>query len=122
MSDSIRCTCGNRVREEDLLEAGLYLADSGTGSVYVKFICSRCERVAQRTLSLDEWDEGRILFSDQDEAGDQGDRREAGLITHAEIRAFEADLEDGDQAMETLRGSARFPNRRARRGHDPGHS
>ena len=77
MISCIRCACGNRVREEDLIEAGLYLADSGTGSVYVKFICSRCERVAQRTLSIAEWDEGRILFvgSADDEAPDWVDDR-----------------------------------------------
>ncbi len=103
MRSGLRCMCGNRVREEDLLEAGLFLEDSGTGAVYVKFICSRCERVAQRTLSLDEWDEGRIL---SDTPGDWTGH-EGGLITYAEIQAFERELEDDNAAMEALRGSAR---------------
>jgi len=112
MISCIRCACGNRVREEDLIEAGLYLADSGTGSVYVKFICSRCERVAQRTLSIAEWDEGRIVFvgSADDEAPDWvDDRHQSGLITYAEIRAFEREIDDDGPAMNALRASVGHP-------------
>lgn len=113
MISGIRCACGNRVREADLLEAGLYLADSGTGAVYVKFMCSRCERVAQRTLSIDEWDEGRILFAEGDLPDQLDVLHQSGLITYAEVRAFERAMEDGDAAMGKLRASMEHPGRGA---------
>jgi len=102
MDQTMRCVCGCRVREDDLLAVDERL-DLTEGVVRLRFVCSRCERVASISLDPEEWDGGRLL-SPGGEAPD-GDRDECSgprLITYAEVREFELSLDSTDQPLAGL--------------------
>ncbi len=91
---------------------------SGPGLIYLKYVCGQCERLVQTWLTEEEWSDGRALDAQVERApSEQASRasRELGLITCAELRRFEADLEQSDATLRALRVSMDPHQRRSRR-------
>jgi len=55
---ALRCTCGQRVGEREVLRAGYYPRPFGPSYVLVRYRCSRCRRRGEQFLRQEEWDQG----------------------------------------------------------------
>jgi hypothetical protein len=55
---ALRCTCGQRIGEREVLRAGYYPRPFGPSFVLVRYRCSRCRRRGEQFLRQEEWDQG----------------------------------------------------------------
>ena len=55
---ALRCTCGQRIGEREVLRAGYYPRPFGPSYVLVRYRCSRCRRRGEQFLRQEEWDQG----------------------------------------------------------------
>lgn len=55
---ALRCTCGQRIGEREVLRAGYYPRPFGPSYVLVRYRCSRCRRRGEKFLRQEEWDQG----------------------------------------------------------------
>lgn len=119
MHQPLRCTCGRRVRPQDILEGGIEMEGDHEGRVRVRYLCGSCESIASAEMSLAAWDEGRVL--DADETEDDDDRAPGlGIITFSETRRFRDALNGTRDCMVSLRRAVEPRARRSsRRGDSP---
>jgi DNA-directed RNA polymerase subunit RPC12/RpoP len=52
----IRCNCGHRIGNRDVLQRGYYLSLLGPSFIYVRYRCSRCKRVGEKLVQEEKWD------------------------------------------------------------------
>jgi DNA-directed RNA polymerase subunit RPC12/RpoP len=57
---SIKCNCGQRIVEKDVMQTGYYLRLFGPSFVYVKFRCSRCKKLGEQFVKQDQWEDGML--------------------------------------------------------------
>ena len=57
---AIKCNCGQRIGQKDVMQTGYYMRMFGPSFVYVKFRCSRCKKLGEQFVKQEEW-EGGIL-------------------------------------------------------------
>ena len=57
---SIKCNCGQRIIEKDVMQTGYYLRIFGPSFVYVKFRCSRCKKLGEQFVKQDQWEDGML--------------------------------------------------------------
>ena len=60
---AIKCNCGQRIHQKDVMQTGHYLRMFGPSFVYVKFRCSRCKKLGEQFVKQDEWDENMLKDS-----------------------------------------------------------
>jgi hypothetical protein len=113
MAEPLRCTCGYRVRPRDVIEGGAALDHDASGKVYLKFVCGHCERIVPLWLSLEEWDDGRVLQDSHTPQED--DEQDLGIITHAEVRRFREALNGSTDCILALRTTLEPRRRRGRK-------
>ena len=58
MRSSIRCNCGQRVTNKDVMQRGYYLRLFGPSFVYVKYRCPRCKKLGEQFVKQEEWEAG----------------------------------------------------------------
>ena len=56
----LRCRCGHRVSTRDVLCRGYRIARGRPVSVYFKYRCPRCGRLAERRIPMKGWDESLL--------------------------------------------------------------
>ena len=57
---AIKCNCGQRIGQKDVMQTGYYMRMFGPSFVYVKFRCSRCKKLGEQFVKQEDW-EGGIL-------------------------------------------------------------
>lgn len=57
---ALRCNCGQRIGEREVLRAGYYPRPFGPNYVLVRYRCSRCRKRGEQFLKQEEW-ESRFL-------------------------------------------------------------
>lgn len=57
---AVKCNCGQRIVQKDVMQTGYYMRMFGPSFVYVKFRCSRCKKLGEQFVKQEEW-EGGIL-------------------------------------------------------------
>ncbi len=62
MSEPI-CSCGEIIRPADLITFKFYERMVGPYFVYVKFLCSVCQKVGESLLKQEQWEQGLNLAS-----------------------------------------------------------
>lgn len=55
---ALRCTCGQRIGEREVLRAGYYPRPFGPSYVLVRYRCSRCRKRGEQFLKQEEWESG----------------------------------------------------------------
>lgn len=55
---ALRCNCGQRIGEREVLRAGYYPRPFGPSYVLVRYRCSRCRKRGEQFLKQEEWDSG----------------------------------------------------------------
>ncbi len=55
---AIKCHCGQRIHQKDVMQTGYYMRMFGPSFVYVKFRCSRCKKLGEQFVKQDEWEAG----------------------------------------------------------------
>jgi hypothetical protein len=59
---AVRCSCGQRIRQREVLHAGYYPRPFGPSYVLVRYRCSRCRKRGEQFLKQEEWNSG--IFED----------------------------------------------------------
>jgi len=86
----IRCRCGHRIRNRDVLQRGYYLSNWEPMYVYLKFRCSNCKMLGEEIVDYGDWDDAVL---DEAEAAPRparevNRRSSLGPITVAEVQEF----------------------------------
>lgn len=91
---AVRCSCGQRIGQKEVLHAGYYPRPFGPSYVLVRYRCSRCRKTGEQFLKQEEWT-GGILRDGTVEASSQERERfqTLGPIQTAEQAAFHHELE-----------------------------
>lgn len=55
---AIKCSCGQRIGQKDVMQTGYYMRMFGPSFVYVKFRCSRCKKLGEQFVKQEDWEEG----------------------------------------------------------------
>lgn len=95
MRTSIRCNCGQRVINRDVMQTGFYLRLFGPSYVYVKYRCSRCKKLGEQFVKQEEWEGGILRNSVEELATEDRERFESlGPIDINEVIDFHFQLEN----------------------------
>lgn len=100
---SIKCNCGQRIIEKDVMQTGYYLRLFGPSFVYVKFRCSRCKKLGEQFVKQDQWEDGMLKDTHAEiEQNEKGSFREMGPISVNEQIDFHFNL-DSTEALSSLK-------------------
>ena len=101
----LRCRCGHRVSARDVLCQGYRIAQGRPVSVYFKYRCSRCGRLAERRVPVKGWDESALHAPTGElSAGERHRFARLGSISSREVAAFGSLLRAaGPMALQFLR-------------------
>jgi hypothetical protein len=55
---TIRCNCGQRISQRDVMQTGYYPRMFGPSFVYVRFRCARCKKLGEQFVKQEEWESG----------------------------------------------------------------
>src|SRR5947209_17033484 len=75
---AIRCNCGQRISQKEVMQTGYYPRPFGPSLVFVRFRCSRCKKLGEQYVKQEEWENG-ILKDATVEANDKEKERFAAL-------------------------------------------
>ena len=91
---SIRCNCGQRIGQREVMQTGYYPRMFGPSFVYVRFRCSRCKKLGEQFVKQEDWENG-ILKDAATEAAENEKAQFASLgpIEMQEMAEFHATLE-----------------------------
>ena len=91
---ALRCNCGQRIGEREVLRAGYYPRPFGPSYVLVRYRCSRCRKRGEQFLKQEEWESG-ILNDATLELDPSSQQRfnSQGPITVSEQAEFHRQLE-----------------------------
>ncbi len=99
---AIRCNCGQRVVQKDVMQTGYYPRMAGASFVCVRYRCSRCKKLGEQFVKQQEWESG-ILRETTTEANPDERKKFADLgpIKVSEMADFHDALEN-DYDLGTL--------------------
>ena len=91
---AIRCNCGQRISQKEVMQTGYYPRPFGPSLVFVRFRCSRCKKLGEQYVKQEEWENG-ILKDATVEANENEKERFAALgpIEMNELVAFHRALD-----------------------------
>jgi phage FluMu protein Com len=75
---AIRCNCGQRISQREVMQTGYYPRPFGPSLVFVRFRCSRCKKLGEQYVKQEEWENG-ILKENSVEANAAEKERFASL-------------------------------------------
>ena len=98
---AIRCNCGQRISQKEVMQTGYYPRPFGPSLVFVRFRCSRCKKLGEQYVKQEEWENG-ILKDATVEANENEKERFAALgpIEMNELVAFHHALDSLDDLAE----------------------
>jgi len=70
----IWCSCGHRIRGQELLQQGFVMIQHTPVFVYLQYRCPQCNRTEERLIEYEKWDPAMLGFpeDDLDELARQG--------------------------------------------------
>jgi len=71
---AIRCNCGQRISQRDVMQTGYYPRMFGPSFVYVRFRCSRCKKLGEQFVKQEEWESGILRDSGTESTTGEKDR------------------------------------------------
>ena len=91
---AIRCSCGQRIGQKEVMHTGYYPRMFGPSLVYVRYRCSRCKKIDEQYVKQEEWENGILKDSTVETTGGEKDRFTAlGPIEMRELVEFHRALE-----------------------------
>lgn len=94
---SVRCHCGQRIVQKDVLQRSWYVRVFGPSFMYLKFRCSRCKRLGEKFIEQDKWDDTILRDIPSELSLDEKKRYDKlGRISVDEQIDFHFSLEDPD--------------------------
>ena len=91
---AIRCNCGQRIIQKDVMQTGYYPRMAGPSFVYVRYRCSRCKKLGEQFVKQDEWEAGILRDVTTEASGDERKRfTDLGPIRISEMADFHEELE-----------------------------
>ena len=91
---AIKCNCGQRINQKDVMQTGHYLRMFGPSFVYVKFRCSRCKKLGEQFVKQEEWEDGILKDSTSELSTGEKERfAQLGSIDMGEMVDFHYELE-----------------------------
>ena len=94
---ALKCSCGQRIGQKDVMQTGYYMRMMAPSFVYVKFRCSRCKKLGEQFVKQEVWENG--IFEDATLECSASEKRrfeELGPIRLQEMAEFHAALEQPD--------------------------
>ena len=85
----IRCRCGHRIVQRDVIQTGLHLTIVGPSFIYIRYRCGRCKRLGEKLVQEDTWDPAVLRPTVR--TSDESSRRrfeKMGEITPEEVIEF----------------------------------
>jgi hypothetical protein len=55
---AIRCSCGQRIGQKEVMHTGYYPRMFGPSLVYVRYRCSRSKKIDEQYVKQEEWENG----------------------------------------------------------------
>lgn len=98
---AIKCHCGQRIHQKDVMQTGYHMRMLGPSFVYVKFRCSRCKKLGEQFVKQNDWEAG-VLKDNASElmAGEREHFAALGPIDMNEMVDFHYTLEqDADLSV-----------------------
>ena len=94
MMRGLRCRCGQRIYQRDVVRQGYLMRQFGPTYVYIRYRCSRCKRLGEHFIRQEEW-EADLLSDISVELSEAEKTRFArmGAITLDEMREFRRKLD-----------------------------
>ena len=100
---AIRCSCGQRIGQREVMHAGYYPRMFGPSFVLVRYRCSRCKKMGEKFVKQEEWESGILRDAATEATSEEANRfLEMGPIRMSELASFHRDLE-GLADLESLR-------------------
>ena len=94
---ALKCSCGQRIGQKDVMQTGYYMRMKGPSFVYVKFRCSRCKKLGEQFVKQEVWEDGIFEETLNECTASEKRRFEAlGPIRLREMADFHAALERSD--------------------------
>lgn len=94
---AIKCNCGQRINQKDVMQTGYYMRMFGPSFVYVKFRCSRCKKLGEQFVKQEDWEDGILKDSAVEITGSEKEHFDAlGPIDMRELVSFHNALEGLD--------------------------
>jgi len=86
---AIKCNCGQRIGQRDVMQTGYYPRMFGPSFVYVRFRCSRCKKLGEQFVKQEEWENGILRDATTETSGNERERfAEMGPIAMSEQADF----------------------------------
>jgi hypothetical protein len=106
---AIKCNCGHRIGQREVMQTGYYPRMFGPSLVFVRFRCSRCKKLGEQFVKQEDWESG-ILKDTVAEANVTDKERFAtlGPIEMQELANFHDALESLSD-LNALTGEFRTP-------------
>lgn len=109
---TIRCKCGQRISQREVMQSGYYPRMSGPSLVFVRYRCSRCKRLGQKYINQEEWEQGILNDATVEATTTEQERFSAmGPIEMRELVEFHDGLDSQSNLAEL---NAEFADERAR--------
>ncbi len=94
---AIRCRCGQRISQRDVMHAGYYPRVFGPSVVLVRYRCCRCKKRGERFVKQEEWESGIFRDSATEASVDeQTIFNNLGPIAMTELVRFHEELDSLD--------------------------
>ena len=92
---AIKCNCGQRIGQKDVMQTGYYMRMFGPSFVYVKFRCSRCKKLGEQFVKQEDWEDGILKDATTEVSTTERERFESlGPIDVREMVDFHYALEN----------------------------
>jgi hypothetical protein len=92
---AIRCNCGQRIGQKEVMQTGYYPRMFGPSFVYVRFRCSRCKKLGEQFVKQEEWESGILKDATVETSTNEKQRfEELGPIQMQELVDFHKELEN----------------------------
>ncbi len=104
MKTSLKCHCGHRILQRDVMRQGYYMRQLGPSYIWIKYRCSHCKKLGEHFIKQEDWENG-ILSEITSETSDPERKRfsQLGAITLDEMRDFHHALESLDAIPNLLK-------------------
>lgn len=108
---AIRCNCGQRIGQKEVMQTGYYPRMFGPSFVYVRFRCSRCKKLGEQFVKQEEWENGILKDATVETTNQERERFDAlGPIQMGELVEFHNALE-GEPDLTELNREFRKPEK-----------
>jgi len=86
---AIKCNCGHRIGQREVMQTGYYPRMFGPSLVFVRFRCARCKKFGEQFVKQEEWENGILKDAVVEASGSEQEKfAELGPIEMGELADF----------------------------------